>query len=252
MRWSVGYFGVKDVFTMVNLLGGVAGIWCALTGRPEWAGYCIFAGYLFGDALDGPVARATNTGNRFGGEFDSAADHLGQGIAPALVVYAAYAAAGYGPVGVGLMAALITTATLRQARFSTTPFHFPLCYAGLPRTISGIVALALPNAVVVRVYGLWVPAAVVIAAMAVMNLVPVPYMTHKGKRRMQAWVKGLVALFLVAPVVLFVFARPYVYDFLALCGLAYTFFGWFPVRPEERRAFHAEYRRWAHEVATLR
>ena len=94
MRWSVGYFGVKDLFTMVNVLGGVFGIYFAAIGEPAMAGYAILAGYFFGDALDGPVARLTKTGNRFGSEFDSAADHIGQGIAPAVVVFSAYRLAG--------------------------------------------------------------------------------------------------------------------------------------------------------------
>jgi phosphatidylglycerophosphate synthase len=85
--------------------GGVAGIYFAAIGKPDWAGYAILAGYFFGDALDGPVARATGTGNRFGSEFDSAADHIGQGIAPAVVVFSAYHLIGQTTIGVALMAA---------------------------------------------------------------------------------------------------------------------------------------------------
>jgi CDP-diacylglycerol---serine O-phosphatidyltransferase len=252
MRWGVGYFGVKDLFTMVNLLGGVFGIYFAAIGNPAWAGYAIIAGYLFGDALDGPVARATKTGNRFGGEFDSAADHIGQGIAPAVVVFSAYRLAGHDVLGVVLMAALISTASIRQARFNVAKFDFPLTYCGLPRTISGLIALSFANSMLFRHTGLGVEiGAVLIAVVAALNLVPIPYMTHRGNRTMQRWVKLLVLSFLVTPVVTFFVARAYTFDVMFIHVLPYVVAGWIPVMPDERRAFYAEYRRWAALVATL-
>jgi CDP-diacylglycerol--serine O-phosphatidyltransferase len=253
MRWSVGWFGVKDLFTMINLLGGVVGIYFCVLGDPVSAGYAILAGYFLGDALDGPVARATGTGNRFGSEFDSAADHVGQGIAPAVVVFVAYHQTGQTLLGGLLMAALISTASIRQARFNVAKFDFPLAYCGLPRTISGFIAVAYPNSIIFHesdfghLFG-----AVVIGMMAVLNLVPIPYMTHRGDRKMQLWAKVLVASFLTLPFVVFMFARPFTFDIMFMYGFGYACGAWIPVLPAERRAFYAEYRRWATEVATLR
>jgi phosphatidylserine synthase len=253
MRWSVGWFGVKDLFTMINLLGGVVAIYLAALGNPVWAGYAILAGYFFGDALDGIVARATNTGNRFGAEFDSAADHVGQGIAPAVVVFAAYHQMGHTVLGGVLMAALITTASIRQARFNVARFHFPLAYCGLPRTISGIVALAYPNSMLFQQFRYaHLLGVVVIGLMAVLNLVPIPYMTHRGERKMQTWAKILVVSFLVLPFAIFAFARSYIFDMMFIYTFAYACGGWVPILPAERRAFYAEYRRWATVVNTLK
>jgi phosphatidylserine synthase len=252
MRWGVGYFGVKDLFTIVNLMGGVLGIYFAALGNPVWAGYAILAGYFFGDALDGPVARATHTGNRFGGEFDSAADHIGQGIAPAVVVFSAYRLGGHPTMGLLLMAALITTASIRQARFNVAKFDLPLTYCGLPRTISGFIALSFPNSVLFRQSGFGFQLGIVVVGlMAVLNLVPIPYMTHRGKRKMQWWVKVLVLSFVLLPFGAFVWRRAYVFDIMFIYALAYALFGWLPILPAERKAFYAEYRRWAHQVATL-
>jgi len=252
MRWSVGYFGVKDLFTMVNVLGGVFGIYYAAIGEPAIAGYAILAGYFFGDALDGPVARLTKTGNRFGSEFDSAADHIGQGIAPAVVVFSAYRLAGHQTLGLLLMAALISTASIRQARFNVAKFDFPLTYCGLPRTVSGFVALAFPNSMLFRHSAIgFALGSIVIAVVAALNIVPIPYMTHRGQRAMQWWVKPLVASFLISPFVAFFVARAYTFDVMLLHAIAYVAAGWLPVMPDERRAFYAEYRRWAHLVATL-
>jgi CDP-diacylglycerol--serine O-phosphatidyltransferase len=252
MRWGYGFFGVKDIFTIINLLGGVVGIYFAAMGNAVAAGYAVLAGYFFGDVLDGPVARATHTGNRFGSEFDSAADHIGQGIAPAVIVFAAYRADGHTWMGLVLMAALITTASIRQARFNVAKFDFPLAYCGLPRTVSGFIALSFPNTAMFRdsPYGHEV-GIVVVVVMAALNLVPIPYMTHRGHRKMQLWVKALVASFLVLPLVLFIFARQYTFDIIFICSFGYAAGAWVPIHPEERKAFYAEYRRWAHEVATL-
>jgi phosphatidylserine synthase len=253
MRWSVGWFGVKDLFTMLNLLGGVLGIYWAAEGNPTWAAFAILGGYFLGDALDGPVARATGTGNRFGAEFDSAADHLGQGIAPAVVVFAAYRAHGDTRLGLALMALLITTASLRQARFNVDRFDFPLAYCGLPRTISGIVALSCPNSTVLA-EGPCGPTigAGIIVGVAILNLVPIPYMTHRGGRKMQLWAKLLVISFLTLPLIFFVLAPHRLFDLMLIYGLGYTAGGWLPLSRQERSAYFVEYRRWARVLATAK
>ena len=253
MRWSISYFGVKDLFTLINLMGGVMGIYLALDGNLEWAGYAILAGYLFGDTLDGLVARATGTGNRFGSEFDSAAEGVSQGLAPAVVVLAAYRAEGQTGLGVGLMAILIATASIRQARFAVARFDYPLCYCGLPRTVSGLIAISFPNSTLFFHDSSLAPASgiVVIGLMAVLNLVPVPYMTHKG-RALQGYVRLLVVLFLVTPFLMFFLARPFTFDLLFVYTFGYALGAWIPIRVDERRAYWAEYKRWAGEVATLR
>ena len=238
---------------MINLLGGVFGIYFCFLGDPAWAGYAILAGYFFGDALDGPVARVTRTDNRFGSEFDSAADHIGQGIAPAVVVFTAFRLAGHATTGLLLMAALISSASIRQARFNVDRFDSPLTYCGLPRTVSGFVALAYPNSLLFKETAVGYPLGIgIIGAVAVLNLLPIPYMTHRGKRKMQGWVKALVLTFLVTPFGAFIFARHYTFDVMLVYALGYAALGWLPILPAERAAFYDEYRRWAGQVATLK
>ncbi len=254
MRWNIGYFGAKDLFTIINLLGGVFGIYLALKGKLEYAGYAIFAGYVFGDVLDGPIARLTKTANRFGGKFDAAADHLSQAIAPAIIVYAAFAAGQHETLGVVLMAILMITASIRQAKQDTDAFNYPLTYCGLPRTISGLVAISLPNANYFFKSGLisFGVAAGILILVAVLNLVPIPYMTHKGHRKMQTYVKVLVASFLGVPFVLAVLAPYYIYDFLFFITFGYALFGWISLYRAEWSEYWAEYKRWSHQVAVLK
>lgn len=245
MRWNIGYIGVKDLFTLFNLLGGVFGIYFAISGRVDYAAYAIFAGFVFGDALDGQVARLTNTGNAFGSEFDAAADHMSQCIAPAVMVFAAYSQAGWEWTGVYLMALLISTGTLRQARSVTAPFEYSLVYPGLPRTSSGLTAMAMPNATLFFKYwdyGLE-GGIVVITLVSLLNLMPVPYMTHKG-RTLQPYVKILVAMFFLVPASTLIFARQFFFDGIFFFTFCYALTAWIPLRPDERQEFYARYRDW--------
>jgi phosphatidylserine synthase len=250
MRNNIGPFGLKDLFTLVNLLGGVAAIHFVVMGRPELAGYALLAGYLLGDALDGPVARATKTSNRFGSEFDTATDHFVQAIVPAIIVYAVYARGGHTIAGFVLMFVIVACGTIRQALFSVARLGDPLMYCGLPRTVSGYAAMSY---VLSRVFfrgdalGFAI-GDVLIPALALMNLLPIPYMTHRGARRMQTYVKLFVVAFLTTPVIALAFARQYTFDVLFVWMFGYAALAWIPLHRDERRAFFVRYRAWADEV----
>ena len=46
-------FGIKDIFTSINLLGGIVAICLCVDGQPFAAGVSVMLGYLCGDTLDG-------------------------------------------------------------------------------------------------------------------------------------------------------------------------------------------------------
>jgi CDP-diacylglycerol---serine O-phosphatidyltransferase len=251
MRWNIGPFGVKDLFTLVNLMGGVLAIIFVVDGNLPAAGTALLLGFLLGDTLDGPVARMTKTSNKFGSELDTATDHFVQAIAPAVIVYAAYARGGHATAGLVLMAVVVACGTIRQALFSVAKLGDPLMYCGLPRTVSGYGAMAyvLSHLFFELNPYRYVVGDVVITAFALLNLLPIPYMTHRGGRGMQTHVSLLVFGFLVTPVAMFFVAPKYVFDVLFFWLLGYTATGWIPIYPEEKRAFYARYREWAKEVS---
>src|SRR5207249_2332799 len=72
---------------------------------------------------------------------------------------------------------------------------------------------------------------VLVSALSLLNLVPIPYMTHRGGRRMQPYVKVVVAAFLAAPVVLFLLDWRYLFDVFFVCTAGYVAPGWIPVGP---------------------
>jgi CDP-diacylglycerol--serine O-phosphatidyltransferase len=77
---------VPSLFTLFNLFFGIWSMVLAARGEFYRAGWYIFlAGIL--DALDGRVARLSNTGSRFGAELDSLVDVVSFGVAPAFLMY---------------------------------------------------------------------------------------------------------------------------------------------------------------------
>jgi CDP-diacylglycerol--serine O-phosphatidyltransferase len=70
------------------------------------------------DSLDGRVARLTNTTSDFGANYDSLADMVSFGVAPALVAYV-YALQGMGKLGWLAAFIYVAGAALRLARFNT-------------------------------------------------------------------------------------------------------------------------------------
>lgn len=81
-----GIYLLPNLFTTGGLFMGFFAIIAASQGRIEAACVAIFiAGIL--DGLDGRVARLTNTQSEFGVQYDSLADLVSFGMAPALVMY---------------------------------------------------------------------------------------------------------------------------------------------------------------------
>lgn len=250
LRAKVGPFGIKDLFTLVNLLSGVAAVGFAVKGEVRDAGYAVLVGFLLGDIVDGTVARVTQTANRFGAEFDSISDHFVHVCVPGFVLYTVYQRGDHATMGLVALGALIVGATVRHARFAAARFHFPLCWCGLPRTISGFAALSFPlSTLFTRTTQGYVIGLVVVVVLSTLNLAPIPYLTHRGDRPMQLYVKVLVIGFLLSAPLTFFLARRYTFDVFFVGMMWFAVTGWFPVRPDERRAFHAEYRRWAVELS---
>jgi len=83
---SRGIYLLPNLFTTGGLFGGFFAIIAASQGRIEAACIAIFVAAIL-DGLDGRVARLTNTQSEFGVQYDSLADLVSFGMAPALVMY---------------------------------------------------------------------------------------------------------------------------------------------------------------------
>ena len=112
-----GIYLLPNLFTTGALFAGFYAIIAAMRGNYEAAPLAIFVAMVF-DGLDGRVARLTNTSSKFGAEYDSLADMVSFGVAPALVVFS-WALGDLGKFGWSVAFIYVACAALRLARFNT-------------------------------------------------------------------------------------------------------------------------------------
>lgn len=119
-----GVFILPNLLTTGCLFSGFYAIIAAIDGNFDRAGLAIYIAMLF-DGLDGRVARWTRTESAFGKEYDSLADMVAFGVAPAIVTYqwgvariAEYGQA-WGRFGWAAAFFYAVAAALRLARFNT-------------------------------------------------------------------------------------------------------------------------------------
>jgi len=86
-RRSRTIYLLPNLFTTSALLAGFYGIIAAFNQDYRSAGIAILVAMIL-DGFDGRVARMTNTSTPFGAEYDSMADMVSFGVAPAFMMYA--------------------------------------------------------------------------------------------------------------------------------------------------------------------
>ena len=108
---------LPNLFTTLALFAGFYAVVQGMNHDFERAAIAIFIAAVL-DGLDGRVARLTNTQSAFGAEYDSLADMVSFGAAPALVMYE-WALRGMGRIGWIAAFVYCVGAALRLARFNT-------------------------------------------------------------------------------------------------------------------------------------
>lgn len=112
-----GIYLLPNLMTTTALFAGFYAVIAGMNGEYEAGAIAIFVAMVF-DGLDGRVARMTNSCSAFGAEYDSLADMVSFGLAPALLMYQ-WALQDFGKLG-WLVAFIFTVgAALRLARFNT-------------------------------------------------------------------------------------------------------------------------------------
>ncbi len=86
IRLRRGIYLLPNLLTTCCLFGGFYAIVAAIDGNFDRAAIAIFGAMIF-DGLDGRVARLMGTETVFGKEYDSLADMVAFGVAPAIVCY---------------------------------------------------------------------------------------------------------------------------------------------------------------------
>ncbi|AWI34338.1 CDP-diacylglycerol--serine O-phosphatidyltransferase [Helicobacter apodemus] len=122
---------LPNLFTGASIYLGVLSIAYAFVERFEIACWLILISLIF-DGLDGRIARLTGTTSRFGVEFDSLADIVAFGVAPAIILFF-YGGYNYGKFGIVIAGLYVVFGAIRLARFNVTTNHNePNMFIGLP------------------------------------------------------------------------------------------------------------------------
>ncbi|RDU58878.1 CDP-diacylglycerol--serine O-phosphatidyltransferase, partial [Helicobacter sp. MIT 14-3879] len=128
---------LPNLFTAASIFMGIIAIFIAhkalMVDNPKFfvsACWCILFSMVL-DGLDGRVARLTNTASKFGVEFDSLADVVAFGVAPAVVLYF-YAGHEYGRYGIAISGLFVVLGAVRLARFNITTNVESNSFIGLP------------------------------------------------------------------------------------------------------------------------
>jgi CDP-diacylglycerol--serine O-phosphatidyltransferase len=141
-------FILPNAFTIASIFcGSYAILHTVLYSGPEALYHSAIAVFFAGffDMFDGRVARLTKTQSDFGMEFDSLADVISFGVAPAVIVYR-WALWPIGPIGIFSAICFISCGAIRLARFNVLarrPSTSSDFFVGLPIPIAASMLVAL-------------------------------------------------------------------------------------------------------------
>lgn len=233
-------FGIKDIFTTINLLGGVVAICLCIDGQPYWAGVSVMLGYFCGDTVDGWIARKLGTSNQFGGEYDTISDHLSHVVAPAAIVYTVYKDVGLLPkpwnqvLAMALAASLIVSVSIRHARNIVAPINVKGVWAGLPRSVLGFWAIGYVNAALApHAPGGWWFGVVLIPLMSLATLTYLPFPSHRIARRHRLGFYVVAFSSFAAMFATLAFKRDFFFDVVFFCMAGYSASAWMTLTKDE-------------------
>ena len=198
-RFRRGIYLLPTLFTVGNLLCGYSSMILTFRGEVARAALLIvLAGVL--DILDGRIARLTGTTSDFGKEFDTLADIVSFGVAPALLAYQ-WALQPFGRLGWLIAFLFVICTAMRLARFNIQSHsgekrHFVGLSSPVAAGSLACVAFAFPLPDV----GGWqaVPLAVLVATLALLMVSRFRYRSFKEidlrDRRSYTYVLPLAAM----------------------------------------------------------
>ncbi|MGR7023608.1 CDP-diacylglycerol--serine O-phosphatidyltransferase [Geodermatophilus sp. URMC 62] len=136
---------LPSLFTLGNMMCGFAAILVSIRGQYTLAAVLIGLSVLF-DITDGAVARLVGAVSSFGLQFDSLADLVSFGLAPALLAFTLFSQGRdeWDPLGWVICFLWVACAAIRLARFNTTidPTADKRYFTGMPSPGAAGVVLA--------------------------------------------------------------------------------------------------------------
>jgi CDP-diacylglycerol--serine O-phosphatidyltransferase len=197
-RLRRGLFVLPTLFTVGNLFCGYLSIWGSIRGTFETAAYLIIIAAVL-DALDGRIARLTNSASEFGEEYDSLADLVSFGVAPAVLAYS-WGLSDFSRLGWLVSFLFVVCGSMRLARFNIqTHIVDKKYFIGLPipaaaATVSTLV-LATPEPLVDRVWmGGFLGLTFILSYLMISTIRYRSFKDLDLKRRRPAWILPVIAV----------------------------------------------------------
>jgi CDP-diacylglycerol--serine O-phosphatidyltransferase len=222
---SRGLYLLPHLITTANLAFGFFAIVQSFAGHHDLAALGIVLAAV-ADGIDGRVARLAGASSRFGMEYDSIADTVSFGVAPAMLAFAAGNLHELGRPGWVMAFTFTVCAALRLARFNVSPGRYKGRFEGMPSPAAASMVAATQwfvsflretGRVVVDVPE-WLVAAGVVA-LGLLMVSPIPYRSGKGLDLRHSF--GTLVLVVIA--MLLVIQEPSVTLFAI--GIAYVLSG---------------------------
>ena len=179
-----GLYLLPHLVTTAGLFFGFWAIVHSFNARYDLAALGIVLAALC-DAIDGRVARLARATSRFGMEYDSIADTVSFGVAPAILAFSAGHLEALGRTGFVMTFLFTACAALRLARFNVAPSRYKGRFEGMPSpAAAGIVASTQWFVSFLREHdvAVQVPESFVAAGVAILGLLMVsaiPYRSFK-------------------------------------------------------------------------
>jgi CDP-diacylglycerol---serine O-phosphatidyltransferase len=219
-----GLYLLPHLITTANLSFGFFAIVQSFAGRHDLAALGIVLAAV-ADGIDGRVARLAGSSSRFGVEYDSIADTVSFGVAPAMLAFAAGNLHVLGRPGWVMAFTFTVCAALRLARFNVSPGRYKGRFEGMPSPAAACMVAATQwfvsflreNGIGVSVPE-WAVACGVVA-LGLLMVSPIPYRSGKELDLRHSF--GTLVLVVIA--LLLVVQEPSVTLFAL--GVAYVFSG---------------------------
>lgn len=220
-RLKVAYL-LPNLFTAGSIFLAILAVVAASAGQFERAFWLVVLSAVF-DALDGRVARMTQTTSQFGKEFDSLADVIAFGMTPAFIFYFAIGQQ-FGKLGILVCALYVIFGAVRLARFNITANDTePNVFIGLPIPAA---ALLVVSWVLFwhQEIATWASAGVLLGVVAAVSILMVSNIRYPSFKQIDFgktyYLKALVGL-----IVLFSLFYLYPTWFLPIVALLYALIG---------------------------
>ncbi len=224
LQYRKGIYLLPSLFTTGNVFCGFYAFIAVFNDDFGIAGWAIVFAIIF-DVLDGRVARLTNTTSEFGEQYDSLADIISFGMAPAFLAYA-WVLKPYGRLGWMVAFLFLLCGTLRLARFnSTQPDVKSQHFVGLPipgaAAVIASIVIAFEDVFTTRLSPIIMVIVVFLLAFLMVSNIKYPAFKKLEFKKRVASLRFLLVIVSLSVMAMF--------PELALCVISFGFVLWGPI-----------------------